>query len=162
MYSYILSWWLSMIACLYQRKFHVGSESAELISELQEQCRVQFSEENFGHAKTTQKQFSWESLHLMKHRSITCILKQNSSPCNENTMAHPLKKFWMQPSAGKIMSSSFWDLEKNFLVDCISMVLYLGTSKRSSRKINKGRWHGVSCFFTTLLTYTIHRQQMVP
>jgi hypothetical protein len=43
-----------MIVWLYQRKFLLGSESAESISEL-EQCRAQFSEENFETMKTIQK-----------------------------------------------------------------------------------------------------------
>jgi hypothetical protein len=36
-----------MNAWVYKRKFLLGSESADSTSELQEQCRDQFSEENF-------------------------------------------------------------------------------------------------------------------
>jgi hypothetical protein len=85
------------------------------------------------------KQFLKESLQLMKHEFITCILKQNSSLCNGNIMAHPLKKFRTQPSARNIMATLFWGLEAIFLVDYMPMALCFGIYKRPSRKNVKGR-----------------------
>ena len=143
-----------------------------MLTPLQKQCRVHFSEENLGLYEADPETF----LSRLVTGDETWIhywdpeTKQESMQWKHHDSPTP-KKFRTQPSAGKIMATVFWDSEGILLVDYMppkttitgdAYVAVLRNLKEAIKDKRRGKLTGSVLLlhdFTTRLLYTSHEKQ---